>query len=135
MIENGTHLFSNKFLDHGNDLSDLVYVIALNFYLLGTDSMLFRKDIGNKPPYPFMKEKCAGNRAVAGLRYSKLHQRIIINKEWKNISVLNPKTRKIEIEITKSVGNEIREFKLFGKNENRVVSITEDGHILLYSLG
>ena len=75
-----------------------------------------------------------GYRPGACLRYSKINKRLIINKDRKNISVINPLTRRIEIEVEINVGDIINDFRLVGENEGRVVSITDDGYTLLYGL-
>ena len=48
--------------------------------------------------------------------------------------MINPRMKKIEIKIEKSVGKEILNFRLFGKEENRAVAVTHDGFLVLYSL-
>ena len=64
-----------------------------------------------------------------------MNQRVIINKDGDQISVINPKTKKLELAFRKSVGKDIKDFRVFGEQDTRVVAMTKDGYVLLYSLG
>ena len=67
------------------------------------------------------------------LAYSNFHERLIINRKRKILTVINPRTKKIEAS-WKSRGKGIKEFKVFGEKDNRIISVTEDGDLILYSL-
>ena len=95
--------------------------------------MVCRKDIDGKPPYPYIALRC-GYRVGAYFRYSSLNESFIFNKDTKNISIFNPWTRKIELVIRNRVGNVIIDFQLFGEKKNRVVAVTGDGCLILYSV-
>ena len=133
IIENGSQIFSRMLTQNYNIILDAVYIACLNCYLIASNSKLYRKDINNKPPYFFMSVQC-GFKPGAYLRYSKVNQRLVINKDSTNICVVNPSTRKIEVELKKSVGSYIIDFRLFGDWENRVISVTKDGYVILYNL-
>ena len=82
-----------------------------------------------------MSGRC-GNRAGAFLRYSKACQRLIINKNGRKISLINPKTKKIELKMGVSFGEQIFDFRVFREEkEQRVAALTENGFIAVYSLG
>ena len=68
------------------------------------------------------------------MRYSNLQHRLIIIKDRKNISLFNPKTRKFEKEMQNRVVSEITGLRLFGKNEDRLISLTRNGDLSLFSL-
>ena len=134
LIENGAQVYSANLPEENNFFFDIYYVPPpLNYYLLIFKDQIFRKDINHKPPYLFMKLACC-SRWGASLRYSKLLQRLIIRKDFNKISVINLKTRKLEIQCKKDIGQEIADFRLFGEKDNRVISVTRDGYILLYNL-
>ena len=133
LIENDTQLFSGKLPSLDNSLLDIIYVDVLDSYLLASEAKLYRKDIDGRPLRLFMDLIC-GLRFGACLRYSKIKQRVVVNKDGSNIAVINPKTRKIEIEVRATFRDQIRDFRLFGQHENRVVAVTTDGYALLYSL-
>ena len=132
LMDKGSQVYS-EVLPGDRYLSDIVYAPHVNCYFLALNSKLYRKDINKRSPYLFMDFDC-GWRWGACFRYSNLNQRLITNKNQRNISVLNPKTRKIELVMRKSVGKWIGDFRPFGENEDRVVSVAEDGHVILYSL-
>ena len=133
LILNDTPLFSGGLPEDGSVLLDIAYIPPLDFYLLASDEKIFRKDIDDKPAYPFMSIEC-GYRNGACLRYSSLNQRLIVPKGGNSISVINIETKEVEIEVVKAVGNEIQDFRVFGEQEDKVISVTQDGHILLYAL-
>ena len=111
----------------------ILYIPPLNCYLIGTYKKIYRKDIDDEPPYAFM-DITSGRRAGACFRYSLHHKRLIINKDFNNISVINLESKVVEIEIEKSFGKQIADFRLFGKDENRVISVTQDKYLILHRL-
>ena len=76
---------------------------------------LFRKDIDDKPPYPFMKLRC-DSKMGSILRYSNLHKRIIANEGGKNLLVINPKTRKVEMRVKRTSGGKTEDLLLVGEH-------------------
>ena len=46
----------------------------------------------------------------------------------------NPESRDVDFEVVMGVGNGIRDIKFFDKEDNKVVCLTHDGHVVLYSL-
>ena len=133
VVEKDNVLYSGK-LPVGNVwLGDIIYVKPLNCYFIDHNDKLYRKDVDHHPPYLYMDVKC-GYRVGASFIYSAINDRLIINKDWQNISAISLGTKTTEIEVEKNVGDFIRDFRLFGEEEDRVVSATEDGHIILYRL-
>ena len=114
-------------------LRGVIYIPCLNCYFIVDDFCLYRKDIKNKPAYLFMRLR-SWERSDNSLKYSNEHHRLIFNKDSINISALNPRKRKIDVEFEKIVGIEILDFKLFGRNATRVVSVTKDNYIFLHNL-
>ena len=132
LIKNDVQLYSGELPKAENQLSDIAYFPPLNCYFYAMKTKLYRKDNNDRPPYFFMDIQCGG-RAGACLRYSKATQRLIISKDGKSFSVLNPKTKKLELVMTPDFADYIMDFKLFRGQNNRVVSLTMNGHITLYS--
>ena len=120
LMENGVELYSGK-LPGDRQLRDILYNPHFNCYFLALNKKLYKKEIDNKPPYVFMDVDC-GWRYGAYLRYSKQQQRLIVNKDERNVKM------------KKSVGNEIMDFRVSGENQEKVVAVTKDGFVLLYSL-
>ena len=132
VIENGL-VVHKSLCDKEDCIRDLIYIEKLDCYIMAYDWKLYRKDIDNKRPYLFIDVVC-GIRFGASLRFSTLNNRLITNKDMKTICAINLETRAVEIQIEKKVGNEIYDFRVFGKLENRVVSITRDGYVVLHRL-
>ena len=131
LVEEGSLLYSHSLPVYGALLHDVIYVKPLNCYFIHFNLKLYRKDIDNKPPYIYMDLLC-GSRYGACFRYSTTHQRLVINKDYKSISAVDLEAKKVEIEVNKKNGDIITDFRLFGAREDRVVSLTKEGDVLLY---
>ena len=133
VFENDIQVYTGPLPGKQRSLFDTTYYPPLNCYFMASFSQLFRKDINDKPAYLFLNIWCGG-RFGACLRHSNINERLFVNKDRHNISVVNPQTKKVEILMKKTVGDSIEDFKVFGKNENGVVSITSNGYIVLYNV-
>ena len=133
VIEEESEVYSGKLHVRDASLYDIIYIPPVNSYFLASETKLYRKDIDDKPPYLFIDMNC-GYRVGACLRYSRLHERMIINKDSRNISVIDPETKEIEIELERIGKGKIMDFRLFGEDQDQVVSVTEDGHVILIGL-
>ena len=133
IIEEGTEVYSGKLPVEGGYLLDTIYIPNENCYLLRHNNQLFRKDIDENPAYLFMDVIC-GARAGACFKYSIVQKRLIINKDMRNISVVNLQTKTVEIEVEKTVGDILSDIKVFGPQDTRVASASDDGYLLLYKL-
>ena len=135
LTKGGCQLYSGKTDPalSGQSIQDIVFIPPLSSYFLAYEDQLYRKDLDDKPPYHFMDVNCIG-RHGASLRYSKTQEKLIINKDSQQILVIDPKTKETEVVLKKNVGNTIMDLSLIGKEENRVVSVTRDGHFQLHSL-
>ena len=130
LIENGKLLFCEKLPDR---LIDLIYIEHLDCYFMDYNNKLYKKDINGRPAYLFLDLRCGNNEGWSFI-FSRLNKKLIVNKDMKNISVINLESKEIEIEAKKEVGNQIRIFRLFGEAEDRIISATTDGYIILYKL-
>ena len=133
LTKNGEEVYSGKLPGYGY-LEGILYDPLLDCYFLAYKRKLYRKDLNDKPAYLYMDIECGWEEGVS-FRYSNLHQRLIINKGGKKISVFNQKTRKVEDELERGVAGLITDFRLFGEQENRVVAVAKDRHVMLYNLG
>ena len=115
-------------------LKDLIYIKPpTDCYLIAYKSKLFRKNIDRHPPYPFINIDC-GVRLGACFRYSDKNQRLIINQIGKTISAVDLASKEVEIQVEKSMGGYIVDFRIMGDLEDRVVAVTQDGFLLLNKL-
>ena len=133
LIENHHLLYFGRLPSEKKWLSDMIYVPHTDCYLVYHNQLIFRKDINNQPLYPFLN--CtAGWRVGACFRYSPVHRRVIFAKDLHNISTLNVERVRVEIQVRKTVGDFIRDFKVFRGNQDRVIAVTNNGHALYYKL-
>ena len=133
LIEGNNQLYSGRLPVENGLLVDIIYVQHLNCYLVHHDYKIYRKDVNDQPPYLYMKIKIA-LRIGSSFRYSKIHERVIIAKNLRYISALNVEKKQVEIRVKKKFGDKIQEFRIFGKGQNTVISVTNDGHILAHKL-
>ena len=134
LIDNGLDLYSDINRLSDDSLYDIIFISVINCYLIASYEKLYRKNIDDRPPYLYLDLKC-GFRLGTYLRYSDKNYKLVINKDRVNISVIDLKAKKLAIEMNKEVGKSITDFRVFGESQKRVVSVTEDGYIILYSLG
>ena len=62
-----------------------------------------------------------------------------MEKDWKNITVIDQVANKVEIEVQRSAylverGQEVMDFRLFGEEEDRVDSVTSNTFVMVYDL-
>ena len=132
LVENNETVYQEKLPVEFAFLLDMIYIPAMDCYFLHYHHKLYRKDIDDQPPYMYMNIFC-GVRFGACFRYSETHQRLIINKNEKIISAVNLEAKELEIEVKKSVGDSIIDFRIFGEKDERAIAFTKDGYIVLYS--
>ena len=128
VIENGSQIFGGYCGSSGRYVNDMIYCGKIDSYLIYHDLKIYKKYIDNKPLSLFLDLK-SGIRIGASFRYSNIHGKLIIAKNGSCLSCIQLKTKEIEIEIPKSKGRLIRDFELFGDNEDKVVSLTQDGYL------
>ena len=125
LIDDNKSVYASKLHRRHSWFRDMIYVKSLNCYFIDCGLSLYRKDIDEKPAYLYMKY-VGGYREGACFRYSKINQRLIVNKGYESLAAINLATKQIEIEVKKSDGDCIRDFRIFGKRENQAVSLTKD---------
>ena len=131
LYENGNLIFS-QYCDFSYHFEDIVYVQVLNCYLISCQFLLLRKKIDGSPPEIFWAQH--NGNSFKELKYSKLNKKLIFVFTLKNISVVDPITLKVEIEIDLSLGGWIKKFRVIGDKEDRVVVLTNTGYVVLYWL-
>ena len=124
--------FDDRFHDYIS-LMDMVYIEHLNCYILDYNGALWRKDVDEKPPY-FYYQIDLGRRIGASFLYSDMHDRLIVAEDAHHISVINLEEKDIEIKSFQRIDSDIQDFKLFGESQQRVVALTEFGHIRLFEV-
>ena len=68
-------------------------------------------------------------------RFSKINQRLFIaSSSLKAISLDNLETKKVEISLNRPIRSFIVDFRVFGEQEDRVLAVTQFGHLILYKV-
>ena len=133
LVKNGAQMFSGKLQKGDSSLYDVIFLPSQNSYLLISGTKIYHKIADGKPPSLYMSIKCGG-RMGACLRYSTIQQRLIINQGGKNMWMINEKTKKVEVKWNHRKDDQIMDFKIFGEEEKKVVSVTYKGCVRLYCL-
>ena len=133
VIEDGSEIFMDDYEIENCGPSDIIYCKNINAYLLALDRKIYRKDIDGGQLYLFLDINC-GSSIGASLRFSDIHQRLVIPKDRTNIASINLETKKIEIEVPMPNGDGIMDFQLHGLAQNLVTSLTQYGHLLVSEL-
>ena len=114
-------------------IKDMIFIKSEGFYVIAQNKKIYKKRVGFRSLEEPLTVK-SGFRHGACLRYSELNRRLIISQNCKNISAVNLQTNQIEFMVEKSGIDKIMDFRIFGKLEDRVVSITEEGYLFLYQM-
>ena len=132
LFENSILIYSEEVMkEESYKLHDIIYVDHLDCYFLLINFKIYRKDIDEKPPYLWMDVR-SGGKAGYCFRYSKMNRRFLITKDSCNMSFLDKTCTRVEIEVKRTQEDYLRDFKIFGKNEKKVVAISNDGEVLCY---
>ena len=135
LLEDGAKLCSDVLPRTYKYLSHTIYYPPEDCYFLTSRTNIYKKDIDGKAPYLFIDAK-VGYGHAAFLRNSILSKRLMFCMGGRHICVINPIFKRIEVQMKSDLGNDfISDFRVFGKKEDRVVSVTWKGHIFLYAFG
>ena len=97
VIENSRQLYC-KLPEECRDIGDIAYIPSLNSYLIAGRNNIYRKDIDSKPPYIYLGvfyKHYQSPLQNTRLEYSDTHNRIIFISNRDQLSLMNPKTKKI----------------------------------------
>ena len=133
LIEEGVQLYSGKPPVEEGAILDIVYSAPLNCYFMAHDYRLYQKYIDNRPGHLFIDVE-PGMRPGSCFICSQISHRMIFNKRDRNLLVIDAKRKKIETEFEEIKDQKISHFKVFGKKEDRIISVTERANLVLYSL-
>ena len=135
LFEDGKEILTNfEFQKFHSLVTDITYVSCIDSYLVNTSEVIYRKDIDKGEAYFFLAFHPPQNKFGDTFRYSLLNQRVIIIRDFDRISVVDLQRKEIEFEVLKSLGNDLSIFRVFGNQEEKVAAVTNDCHIVIYSL-
>ena len=136
VVKNGVQVYSGLLpLIDGElkGLKDTIFIESLDCFLLCYNNTLWRKNLDGTRPSLFMDVLCGG-RDGACLQNSKIHKKIVISNHLNNLLVIDLQRRQVDIELKNTFGGCIRDFKIFGENEDRVLCLTRNGDLILFGI-
>ena len=132
LIENSTEIYSAELSGAPQcSVLDTIYIKHLDCYLLRFYLRIYRKDIDDNPPYLYMGLRCSG-RFRGAFRYSPLNRRLI--QKGGPLSIVNLEKKRIELQIKHKDFTLIMDYKVFGKDENKIILLNHYGTIFVLTI-
>ena len=134
VIKDGKIIYSSKMQF---STRNILYSEHFDSFLLISRNILYMKGIDKKSPYLYMKlgvRLPKIRRTFSNLLHSVIKHKLVSFFRLKSLVVINLITKKTVLMISREIQGEIQQFKLFGEHRNKVLSITDQGHILLHVL-
>ena len=128
LVKDGKEVYAEPLPEKGKRLWDMVYAKNQDCYFLCHHEKLWKKTNDSLPPTLFFNIEF-GFRVAACMEYSTKKNKLVVNAGGSRLTVINPQKAEVEMAMPRSQGDLIRDFKLFGANENKVISITMDGNL------
>ena len=133
IIENHNQIYAGRLPVDEGMLDDIVYADHADCYFLHHEDKIYRKDIDEKPAFVFMSIY-DDHRGGISLQYSKINRRLLAVLSWRDISVIDIERKQAEIELKRNLGKHTMDFRVFGKQDDLVISVSKDGLVFLYVL-
>ena len=134
LIDNGFQVYTSAVTNATfTSLLGMIYIETKDYYLMGYNGKIYRKNIDSKDPYLFIDLKI-GVRIGACFRFSKLNNRLITIREKHWISMVDLETKTVDAEIKNLRVQSIWDFKIFDEKEKSVISVTKGGLIEIFKM-
>ena len=131
IIQDGEEVLRSELNAPDNQILEIQYCQVLDCYFLNIKCRLFKKDINEEPPYPFLGLWCPFEYSKS-IRISNKNKRMLVKAGGKKLAVVNLLRNQVEAYI--SPGTILKCFEIFGKNENRLLYLRGSRSIALYNL-
>ena len=128
LVKNGQEVYVENLPEKGERLWDMVYASGQDCYFMCHNGKLYKKTNDQLPP-TLVATLEFGFRVGACMKYSPKKDKLIVNAGGTKLSVLNPSTGRVDMVMPSCHDDGIRDFELFGSNENKVVYITMEGYV------
>ena len=135
LVSDNNQIYSKRFSRETRHFRQVLYINHLDcFLILLPNGKLYKKDIDQADPYPFLELNELTSGYQYNLKYSTASKKLILLKDWVYIAVFNLERKKEEVcvSVQAHYGDPVIDFKIFGKEENMVVSATRKGHLNLH---
>ena len=119
------------------DINWTEYINHLDCFFFLKNGKIFQKNIDENPPFVFMDFKRLKNRiCLQNFKYSKINHRLIaLDDDRHKFFVMNLDQKRIEMDLnalTQEKTDYVVNYQIFGKEENKVLSITHEGLLSLH---
>ena len=137
LVENRQKIYSEFLPKIGeSQVTDIIYSRSMNCYFYYLEPAIYKKKIDTTRPSQYLKIPIQG-RYGNSLIYSEVHRRLIVRQEKTKFLVINLEDRQIDFDFNLDVYFKqqiIFIFKLFGKNEDKLLTLTKDGRVRIYGI-
>ena len=119
-------------------VDEAIYIKSCNCYFLAMNNKLYKKGINGQEPYLYMN-LTVGSQAYHSIIYSEKLNRLIANINFREIGLVNLRTRRLEVKLStkyfyESNPDELCDLTLCGDMDQYVVTITSKGFLSAFEL-
>ena len=133
LMEKDSVLYEGNASVHGNELRNLVYADHIESYFICVDNGLYLKKINKEPAKEFLSVRF-GHWWGRGMHYCKTSQRLIVDKEFNSLAVINIEKKKIDVILKFPDQDLIIDFQIFSRRfSQRTIAIQREGRLTLHA--
>ena len=133
VIKNGIQIYSAKLPEEEEEtISQAVYAAHLDCFFLTLSNKIYRKDLDDLPPYLYISSGL-NFEEVLDLKYSPFNKILILLGFPTQLTVANLEDKTVEQLPLEELKGELTDFKVFGEEENRLLTMSDSGYISLVS--
>ena len=111
----------------------IFYAAHLDSFFMLHQGQLYQKTIDEKETSVYMDLTFLG-KGPQNIRYSQLNRKLFIFFVNKDIKIIDIDQKNVDWELRHSDDEYLEDLKIFGENEEKIVSMTDDGRLLLHIL-
>ena len=131
LVEDNQVIYHGRISKTFNDVTNAIYVDRYDCYFLCVHSAIYKKEIDDKPAFLWIKT-FTGCWICRSPLYNRGLNRLVLDKDFNSLCLANIEERKIEVEIKKDFGADLRDYRLLGDYDHRAIGVTQDGFAILY---
>ena len=135
VVQDEKILFKGKPTDDPNfEVTGALYAAAEDCYFLTSfqQKRVYKKAIDGQEPEVFLDGHAVGWMNGRAPKYSLKNNALVMDHNQKNLLIVSAQDPSKRIEINQDLTDNIKDFKIYGKDENKVAALTYDGWVLLY---
>ena len=131
LILDTEEIYSEKLPNHSYDnLKGIVYADHLDCFFFAVNGKIYRKDVDDQPFFIFM-DSIGSKYEHYRLRYSTINKKMLMLASGK-LSVIDLDEKRFEFRFVNSLEAKTENFVLFGEQEDKVISASEEGDLFFH---